>query len=186
MDYIPVYENETEAGVVTVAPSRLQLLGVRTAPVERRPALSHTVRATGSLAVDERRLAAVTTKVEGWIEQLDVAATGEAVRKGQVLAWLYAPQLVAAEEEYLLASGMPVSHGCRAHARQAVPQHRDSSGRSAGRAKPRNESRLAGNGAGDMRSDAWARNLRPVGGYGQVIQDNAFALLGPVRTTLTR
>src|SRR5260221_4621512 len=111
MDYIPVYENEAEAGVVSVAPGRLQLLGVRTAPVERRPALTRTVRATGSLAFDERRLAAVTTKVEGWIEQLDVAATGEAVRKGQVLAWLYAPQLVAAEEEYLLASGMPASYG---------------------------------------------------------------------------
>jgi Cu(I)/Ag(I) efflux system membrane fusion protein len=110
MDYIPVYENGAEAGVVTVAPGRLQLLGVRTAPVERRPALTRTVRATGSLAFDERRLAAVTIKVEGWIEQLDVAATGEAVRKGQVLAWLYAPQLVAAEEEYLLASGMPASH----------------------------------------------------------------------------
>jgi membrane fusion protein, copper/silver efflux system len=111
MDYIPVYESEAEAGVVSVAPGRLQLLGVRTAPVERRPALTRTVRATGTLAFDERRLAAVTTKVEGWIERLDVAATGEAVRKGQVLAWLYSPLLVTAEEEYLLAAGMPMSHG---------------------------------------------------------------------------
>ena len=111
MDYIPVYESEAEAGVVTVPPGRLQLLGVRTAPVEKRPAVSRTVRATGTLSFDERRLAVVTTKVEGWIEQLDVAATGEAVRKGQVLAWLYSPLLVTAEEEYLLAAGMPMSHG---------------------------------------------------------------------------
>jgi Cu(I)/Ag(I) efflux system membrane fusion protein len=111
MDYIPVYENEAEAGVVTVAPGRLQLLGVRTAPVEKRPALTRTVRATGTLAFDERRLAAVTTKVEGWAEQLDVAATGEAVNKGQVLAWFYSPLLVSAEEEYLLAAHMPASHG---------------------------------------------------------------------------
>jgi membrane fusion protein, copper/silver efflux system len=111
MDYIPVYEGEAEQGVVSVAPGRLQLLGVRTAPVEKRVSVARTVRATGTLAFDERRLAVVTTKVEGWIEQLDVAATGEAVKKGQVLAWFYSPLLVSAEEEYLLAAQMPASHG---------------------------------------------------------------------------
>jgi Cu(I)/Ag(I) efflux system membrane fusion protein len=111
MDYLPVYENEAEAGVVTVAPGRLQLLGVRTEPVEKRPALTRTIRATGTLSFDERRLAVVTTRAEGWIEKLDVAATGDAVKKGQVLAWLYAPMLVSAEEEYLLAAHMPAAHG---------------------------------------------------------------------------
>lgn len=111
MDYIPVYESEAGAGVVKVAPGRLQLLGVRTVPVEQRPAVARTVRATGTLSFDERREAVVTTKVEGWIEQLDVAATGEAVKKGQVLAWLYSPLLASAEEEFLLASRMPSSHG---------------------------------------------------------------------------
>src|SRR4051794_20429856 len=43
MDYIPVYEDEAEAGVVKVAPGRLQMLGVRTAPVEQRPAVTRTV-----------------------------------------------------------------------------------------------------------------------------------------------
>src|SRR4051812_19827189 len=109
MDYIPVYENEAEPGVVTVAPGKLQLLGVRTAPVERRPALARTVRATATVAFDERRLAVVTTKVAGWIEKLDVAATGERVQRGQPLAWIYSPELVAAEEEFLLAAGVP--HG---------------------------------------------------------------------------
>ena len=111
MDYIPVYEGEAEQGVVTVAPGRLQLLGVRTAPVEKRTAVARTVRATGTLAFDEQRLAVVTTKVEGWIEQLDVATTGAAVKKGQALAWLYSPLLVSAEEEYLLAAQMPSHHG---------------------------------------------------------------------------
>jgi Cu(I)/Ag(I) efflux system membrane fusion protein len=87
------------------------LLGVRTAPVEKHAAPIRTVRATGTLAFDERRLAVVTTKVEGWIERLDVAATGEAVKKGRVLAWLYAPVWVSGEEEYLLAAHMPASHG---------------------------------------------------------------------------
>jgi len=71
---------------------------------------ARTVAATGTLAFDERRLAVVTTKVEGWIEQLDVAATGEAVKRpGAGLA--YSPLLVSAEEEYLLAAHMPASHG---------------------------------------------------------------------------
>src|SRR2546429_4973778 len=65
MDYIPVYESDAEPGVVTVAPGKLQLLGVRTAPVEQRPALARTVRATATVAFDERRLALVTTKVAG-------------------------------------------------------------------------------------------------------------------------
>src|SRR4029453_5344951 len=76
-----------------------------------RAAVARSVRATGMLAFDERRLAVVTTKVEGWIEQLDIAATGEAVKRGQVLAWFYSPLLVSAEEEYLLAASMPASHG---------------------------------------------------------------------------
>jgi membrane fusion protein, copper/silver efflux system len=109
MDYIPVYENEAEPGVVTVAPGKLQLLGVRTASIERRPVLARTVRATATVAFDERRLAVVTTKVAGWVEKLDVAATGEPVRRGQPLAWIYSPELVAAEEEFLLATRMP--HG---------------------------------------------------------------------------
>lgn len=65
MDYIPVYESEAEPGVVTVAPGKLQLLGVRTAPVERRPVPARTVRATATVTFDERRLAVVTTKVAG-------------------------------------------------------------------------------------------------------------------------
>lgn len=107
MDYLPVYENEAadaSAGVVTVAPGRLQLLGVRTAPVETRAALNRTVRATGTMHFDERHLAVVTTKVGGWIEHLAVSATGDAVRRGQVLAQIYSPDLVASEQEYLVAA----------------------------------------------------------------------------------
>lgn len=105
MEYLPVYENEAaDAGTVTVPAGRLQTLGVRTAPVETRPALTRTVRATGTVAFDERQLAVVTTRVGGWVEKLAVAATGDTVRRGQVLAELYSPDLVASEEEYLLAA----------------------------------------------------------------------------------
>lgn len=105
MDYLPVYENEAaDAGAVTIAPGRMQVLGVRTAPVESRPALTRTVRAAGTVQFDERRLATVTTKVGGWVERLAVAATGDPVRRGQVMAEIYSPELVASEEEYLVAA----------------------------------------------------------------------------------
>ena len=109
MDYIPVRENEAAdagAGLVTVAPGRMQVLGVRTALVESRASLARTVRATGTVQFDERRMAVVSTRVGGWVERLEVGATGDAVRRGQVMADLYSPDLVAAEQEFLVASGM--------------------------------------------------------------------------------
>ncbi|MBI3514891.1 MAG: efflux RND transporter periplasmic adaptor subunit [Proteobacteria bacterium] len=115
MDYLAVYENDAvDTGIVSVSPGRLQMLGVRTAPVEARSALARTVRATGSVRFDERRLAVVTTKVEGWLEKLEVSAAGDSVKRGQVLAWLYSPELVAAEQEYLVAIDM-AGNGHAAH-----------------------------------------------------------------------
>lgn len=107
MAYIPVHAKDAQdAGSVTISPGRLQTLGVRTTLVEGHVALARTVRATGVVKLDERRLATVTTRTEGWVEKLEVAATGEPVKRGQILAWIYAPELVAAEQEYLVAAGL--------------------------------------------------------------------------------
>ncbi len=110
MDYQPVYADEAgqdgPPGSVRIAPGRLQTLGVRTEASAMRPAAARAIRATGLLQFDERRLATVTTKVPGWIERLAVAATGDLVRRGQLLAEIYAPDLVASEEEYLVAARM--------------------------------------------------------------------------------
>ncbi|MEA1647951.1 efflux RND transporter periplasmic adaptor subunit [Nitrospirillum sp. BR 11164] len=107
MDYLPVYADGAEpAGTVRVAPGKLQTLGVRTAQVEEVPALAGTVQATGTIALDERRQVVVTTRAEGWVETLAVAATGDTVRRGQVMAQLYAPDLLTAEKEYLLARSL--------------------------------------------------------------------------------
>ena len=112
MAYIPVHAKETQdAGTVTVSPGRMQTLGVRTAPAESHAVLARSIRATGVVKLDERRLAAVTTRAEGWIEKLEVAATGDSVRRGQILAWIYAPDLAAAEQEYLVAAGLPHHDG---------------------------------------------------------------------------
>src|SRR5215469_289502 len=84
MDYLPVYADEAAEGdppgAVRISPGRLQTLGVKTEEVVMRPAAGRSVRATGSLQYDERHLATVTTKVPGWIQHLNVAATGDAVR----------------------------------------------------------------------------------------------------------
>ncbi|TWB28291.1 efflux RND transporter periplasmic adaptor subunit [Nitrospirillum bahiense] len=104
MDYLPVYAEGAEpAGTVRIAPGKLQTLGVRTALVEEMPALVGSVQATGTITLDERRQVVVTTRAEGWVETLAVAATGDPVHRGQVLAQLYAPDLLTAEKEYLLA-----------------------------------------------------------------------------------
>ena len=85
MDYIPVYADEAgdARGIVRISPARMQMLGVRTEEVAMRPALTRTIRATGALQFNERRLATVTTKAAGWIERLTVAATGDPVRAGR-------------------------------------------------------------------------------------------------------
>jgi Cu(I)/Ag(I) efflux system membrane fusion protein len=110
MDYIPVYADESghgdPPGTVRISAGRMQTLGVRTEAARWRPDAARSVRATGTVQFDERHLATVTTKVPGWIDHLDVAAVGDSVRRGQVLAEIYAPDLVASEEEYLIAARM--------------------------------------------------------------------------------
>lgn len=95
MDYIPVYEGENEAGVVTVSPARLQMLGVRTTPVESRQALARSIRATGTVQAAESSLAVVNTKFDGFVEKLLVSTTGAMVRAGQPLAqvWIQTPDV---------------------------------------------------------------------------------------------
>lgn len=85
-----------------ITPERLQTIGVKFEPVARRP-LDHIIRTVGRVEVDERRLSRITLKLEGWVDQLFVNYTGERVKKGQVLFTLYSPELVATQEEYLIA-----------------------------------------------------------------------------------
>jgi Cu(I)/Ag(I) efflux system membrane fusion protein len=88
--------------MMTISPERLQSIGVRFAQAERRP-LERTIRTVGRVEVDERRVAHVHIKLEGWIDKLSVNYTGERIQRGQILFTLYSPELVATEQEYLLA-----------------------------------------------------------------------------------
>lgn len=81
---------------------RRQLIGVRLVRVERAPLVA-TIRTVGAVRYDETRLADVNVKVDGWIEDLYVDATGRFVRRGEPLFTLYSPELVTTQHEYLLA-----------------------------------------------------------------------------------
>ncbi len=77
-------------------------MGVRTANVEVRD-LQRSLRAVGLVAFDESSQYVINSKVEGWIERLHVNVEGQPVRKGQPLLEIYSPDLLAAQQEYLLA-----------------------------------------------------------------------------------
>jgi Cu(I)/Ag(I) efflux system membrane fusion protein len=96
----------TEAPVgratVVLSPERRRLLGLRTEPV-RRAALQRRISTVGRVAVDERRLHHVHIKYEAYVEHLLVDFIGKFVRKGEPLLSLFSPELVATQQEYLLA-----------------------------------------------------------------------------------
>ena len=92
----------TQRGNVTIDPRRQQLIGVRTAPVTRE-AMQHALRTVGTVRYDETSLVDVNLRLEGWIRDLYVDYTGQPIQKGQPLFTLYSPDLLATQQEYLLA-----------------------------------------------------------------------------------
>jgi Cu(I)/Ag(I) efflux system membrane fusion protein len=106
MDYIPVYADggagDGPAGTVTIDPVMEQNIGVRTT-VAKKQVLSRIVRAVGRVTYDEEKLYRIHPKVEGWIDELFINQTGEQVNEDTMLLSVYSPQLVATQQEYLLA-----------------------------------------------------------------------------------
>ncbi len=96
-----VKEQET-APSITLSPDKVQLIGVRTAAAAYHVVDRH-VRTVGKVEPDETRLAFVNTKISGWVKKLYIDYTGQQVVKGQPLLSIYSPDLVTAQEEYLLA-----------------------------------------------------------------------------------
>lgn len=106
MDLVPVYADgagdKDSPGTIKIDPNVVNNLGVRTAKAERR-ALNVTIKTVGYVQYNEDTLVHVHPRVEGWIEDLNVKAAGEYVQKGEPLYALYSPELVNAQEEFLLA-----------------------------------------------------------------------------------
>src|SRR6058998_191707 len=89
-------------GTIFIPAATRQLIGVRTAPVSYVP-LAQEIRAVGTVEYDERKLTKVNLRVSGWIEQVFINAIGQSVRAGQPMLTLYSPDLLATQDEYLLA-----------------------------------------------------------------------------------
>ena len=104
MDLVPVYANAVDArsGVVSIDPTLVNNLGVRTALAERG-SLPRRIETVGYIGYDEDTLQHVHTRVDGWIETLAKTATGDPVEKGELLFELYSPILVNAQQEFLTA-----------------------------------------------------------------------------------
>ncbi len=101
MQLVPVYaDSGGDEGKVTISPRVQQNLGMRVAEVTKG-VLAPTVEAVGNVAYNERDVAVVQARANGYVEKLYVRAPLDPVRKGQPLAELYAPEWVAAQEEYL-------------------------------------------------------------------------------------
>ena len=103
MQLVPVYaDGGGDEGKVSISPRVQQNLGMRTAEV-KRGAMTPTIEAVGSVAYNERDVAVVQARSNGFVERLFVRAPLDRVRKGQPMAELYVPEWVAAQEEYLTA-----------------------------------------------------------------------------------
>ena len=104
MDLVAVYADDVEGqpGVVSIDPTVVNNLGVRTSLAESGP-LSRRIETVGYVEYDEDTVQHVHTRVEGWIEKLSAKATGDKVEQGQLLFELYSHALVNAQQEYLAA-----------------------------------------------------------------------------------
>jgi membrane fusion protein, copper/silver efflux system len=109
MDYVPVYSDQAtvSSGVegnapVDLGPEEARLTGIQTT-VARVGTLSHTIRTVGNVVADETRVRQLQTRVGGWIEAASLVSSGEPVRRGQVLARIYSPELFGAQQEFLRA-----------------------------------------------------------------------------------
>lgn len=87
---------------VQLSPERLQSIGVKFTQVQRK-AVRDSLRVTGTVDIDEERLAYVQTRFPGWIQKVSADATYQYVRKGQPLFTVYSQELVSTEQEFLLA-----------------------------------------------------------------------------------
>jgi len=105
MDLVPLEADAgagAEGAVVTISPEVVNNLGVRTAQASRGD-IGRRIDTLGYVDYDEERLVHVHVREEGWVEALAVRAVGDAVKAGQLLFELYAPNILKAQDDYLQA-----------------------------------------------------------------------------------
>jgi len=87
---------------VQLTPERMQMIGVKLTKAEFQQ-VTDEIRATGTVDVDESRIAYVQTRFPGWLRKVYGDRSYQLVRKGEPLFTIYSPELVTTEQEYLLA-----------------------------------------------------------------------------------
>jgi membrane fusion protein, copper/silver efflux system len=112
MELVPVYEDGSDASGtqsrvpgysgIALSPERQQAIGIQLGKAEVRE-IAQTIRTVGRVTLDETLLYQIRPKFEGYVEDLFVDYTGKSVRKGQPLLSIYSPELLATQQEYLLA-----------------------------------------------------------------------------------
>lgn len=107
MKLAPVYEGDAKAdganaGLLNISAEKQQLIGVEYGQVEWASS-SSSFRASGKVAQDETRVIRLHPKVQGWIEQVFVDFVGAHVERGDRLLTIYSPEMLAAQQDYLLA-----------------------------------------------------------------------------------
>ncbi|MEP0828102.1 MAG: efflux RND transporter periplasmic adaptor subunit [bacterium] len=90
---------------VTIEPKRLQLIGIKTAKVERT-SLGGGLKLVGYLAPDETRLARINVRAGGWVQQLYVNQEGQLVKEGEILLTIYSQDLFSAGQDYITSREM--------------------------------------------------------------------------------
>ena len=105
MQLLPKYAeaNINAGGGIAVSAAIIQSLGIRTAnPVSRN--VRQTIRVPARVVADARGQARLQARVSGWIERLHVRAVGQQISTGTVIAEIYSPELIQAQEEMLLGA----------------------------------------------------------------------------------
>lgn len=102
----PVYAPtapDAPPGAIQISPDRQQLIGVKFVTVESGGA-TRTIRTVGKVVADETRVGHVHTRIDGWLEKVYVDFTGAAVKAGQPMLTIYSPEMLASQQELLLAA----------------------------------------------------------------------------------
>jgi len=104
MALVPIHEDASAqgGGIIKIDPVVVQNMGVRIETVKRQTLFRH-LRTVGEVATAEDLVSVVNPRFSGWVERVHVGTTGELIEQGEPLFDIYSPDLVAAQDEYLLA-----------------------------------------------------------------------------------
>jgi len=101
-DLEPVHEGAAPAGTINISADKQQLIGVKYDTATLATA-TETIRAAGRVVANEARISRVHPRIDGWIHKVLIDFTGQYVEKGAALLTIYSPEMLASQNEYLLA-----------------------------------------------------------------------------------